>query len=57
MMKNPSAKAGDTGSILGSGRSPEEGNGNPPSILVWRILWIKEPGGLQTIVSQKVGPD
>ena len=30
--KNPPAKAGDTkelGSILGLGRSPEEGNGNP----------------------------
>ena len=32
MVKNPPAKAGDTGdmgSILGSGRSPEEGNGSP----------------------------
>ena len=31
-MKNPPAKAGDgrdTGSVSGSGRSPEEGNGNP----------------------------
>ena len=27
--KNPPANAGDTGSIAGSGRSPEEGNGNP----------------------------
>ena len=32
MVKNPQAKAGDTrdvGSIAGSGRSPEGGNGNP----------------------------
>ena len=29
MVKNPPANAGDMGSILGSGRSPEEGNGNP----------------------------
>ena len=29
MVKNPSANAGDTGSITGSGRSPGEGNGNP----------------------------
>ena len=29
VIKNPSANAGDTGSIPGSGRSPEEGNGNP----------------------------
>ena len=28
-VKNPSASAGDLGSIPGSGRSPEEGNGNP----------------------------
>ena len=29
MVKNPPAKAGDAGSIPGSGRSPGEGNGNP----------------------------
>ena len=32
MVKNPPATVGDTedmGSIPGSGRSPEEGNGNP----------------------------
>ena len=28
MVKNPPAKAGDTGSIPGLGRSPGEGNGN-----------------------------
>ena len=28
-VKNPPANAGDTGSILGSGRSPGEENGNP----------------------------
>ena len=28
-VKNPSASAGDTGSIPGSGRSPGEGSGNP----------------------------
>ena len=28
--KNPPANAGDAGSIPGSGRSPGEGNGNPP---------------------------
>ena len=25
------------------------------SILAWRILWIEEPGGLQSIGLQKVG--
>ena len=29
MVKNPPVNAGDTGSIPGSGRSPEEGKGNP----------------------------
>ena len=30
MVKNLPASGGDAGSIPGSGRSPEEGNGNPP---------------------------
>ena len=38
------------GSILGSGRSPGEGNDN---ILAWEILGTKEPGGLQSMGSQK----
>ena len=25
------------------------------SILAWRILWTEEPGGLQSMVSQRVG--
>ena len=29
VVKNPPANAGDVGVILGSGRSPGEGNGNP----------------------------
>ena len=29
VVKNPLANAGDASSILGSGRSPGEGNGNP----------------------------
>ena len=29
MVKNPSVKAGDSGSIPGLGKSPGEGNGNP----------------------------
>ena len=38
--------AGDASSIPGSGRSPGEGNGNPSSILAWRVPWEEEPGGL-----------
>ena len=40
VVKNLPANAGDTrdmGSIPGSGRSPGEGNGNPPSFLAWKI--------------------
>ena len=54
VIKNLPAKEGDlrnTGSILGSGRSPgrrqdnggEQGNtGRHPSILAWRIPWTEE---------------
>ena len=44
MVKNLPAKAKDTGSIPGWGRSPGEGNGS--SSLAWEMLWTKEPGGL-----------
>ena len=53
-VKNPSASAGDMGSIPGSGRSPGEGNGNPLSILAWKIPWTEESGGLQSMGSQNI---
>ena len=34
----------DSGSIPGSGRSPEEGNGTHSNILAWRIPWTEEAG-------------
>ena len=27
------------------------------SILIWEILWTKEPGGLQSLGSQRIGLD
>ena len=27
------------------------------SLLAWRILWTEEPGGLQSVGSQRVGDD
>ena len=55
MVKNLPANAGDPGSIPGSGRSPGEGHGN---LLQYsdleKILWTEEPGGLQSIGSQRV---
>ena len=49
--------AGDLGSIPGSGRSPGEGMAIHSSNLVWRIPWTEEPGGLQSMGSQRVGHD
>ena len=33
----------------------QEGMETHSSILVWKIPWTKEPGGLQSIGSQRVG--
>ena len=35
----------------------EEGMTTHPSILAWEILWTEEPGGLQSMGSQRVGHD
>jgi len=35
----------------------EEGMATHSSILAWRIPWTEEPGGLQSMESQKVGHD
>ena len=58
VVKNLPAKAGDArdaGLFPGSGRSPRVGKGNHSSILAWKILWTEEPGGLQSMGSQRVG--
>ena len=48
--KESACNAGDLGSIPGLGRSPGEGNGNPPQwFLAWRIPWTEEPGGLKSM--------
>ena len=53
-VKASACNAGDLGSIPGSGRSPGEGNGNP---LQYSCLEnpMEEPGGLQSMGSQRVG--
>ena len=56
MVQNLPANAGDTGYvdlIPGLGRSLEKEMANHSSILSWRIPWTKEPGGLQSVGSQK----
>ena len=50
-VKNPSANAGDMGSVPELGRSPGEGNGNPLLYSCWETPWTEEPGGLQPMGS------
>ena len=60
VVENLFANAGDTGDlglIPGLGRAPGEGNGNPLSILAWKIPWTEEPGGPQSMGLQTVGHD
>ena len=42
---------------LGGEESLEEGTATHSSILAWRIPWTEEPGGLQSIESQRVVQD
>ena len=48
---------GDVGLILGSERSAEKEMTIYSSISVWETLWTEEPGGLQSMGSQRVGHD
>ena len=60
VVKNPRGNARDIrdeGLIPGLGRSPGEGNGNPSSILLWRIPGTEEPERLQSMGPQRVGHD
>ena len=57
VVKNPSANEGDTrdtGSVPGSGRSSGEGNGNLLQYSCLENSMDKEPGGLQSMWSQRV---
>ena len=60
MVKNPPANAdatGDAGSIPGWEDPLEEEMATPSSILARKIPWTDEPGGLESMGSQKVGCD
>ena len=57
-VKNPPVNAGDmrdVDSILGQEDPLEKGMATHFIILAWRITWTKEPGGLQSIRSLRVG--
>ena len=47
--------AGDVSSIPGWAGSPWGGHGNPLQHSSWRSPWTEEPGGLQSLGSQRVG--
>ena len=42
---------------LGAADPLGEERKTPSSILAWKILWTEEPGGLQSVGSQRVGHD
>ena len=57
VVKNPSANAGDIRDLvqsLGWEDLLEKEMATHSSILAWRIPWTEEPGGLQTMGSQRV---
>ena len=59
-VKNLPANSGDViGAVqsLGPEDPLEEGMAVHSSILAWRIPWTEEPGGVQSIRSQRVGHD
>jgi len=53
--KESPGNAGDADLIPQLGTSPGGEHGNP--LLAWRIPWTEEPGGLQSMGSQRVRQD
>ena len=57
VVKNPPDNPGDLrdmSSTPGSDDPLEEDMATPSNIFAWRIPWTEEPGGLQSIGSQRV---
>ena len=50
----PNSGEEDVHSIPSLGRSPGGGMATHSSILLWEISWTEEPGGLQSMESQRV---
>ena len=53
--KESACNAGNLGSIPGREDPLEKGMATHSSVLFWRIPWTEEPGGLQSMVSQRGG--
>ena len=54
VVKNPSTKAGDVGSIPGQEDTLEKEMATHSSILAWEIPWTEESGWLQSMGLQRV---
>ena len=57
MIKNLPAMQETRVKSLGSEDPLEKGMATHSSILAWRIPWTEEPGGLQSVGSQRVRHD
>ena len=57
VVKNPPANAGTQVRSLGQEDPLEEEMATHSSVLSWRIPWTEEPGGLQSMGSQRVRQD
>ena len=57
LVKNPPAMWKIWVRSLGWEDPLEEGMANHSSIFAWRIPWTEEPGGLQSMGSERVGHD
>ena len=55
--KESTCGAGDLSSIPGSGDPPEKVMATHSVILAWRIPWREDPGGLQSVGSQRLRCD
>ena len=52
--KEYTCNAGDLVQSLGQEDPPEKGLATHSGILAWRIPWIEQPGGLQSMELQRV---
>ena len=57
MVKNTAAMQETQVQSLGQEDPLEKGMATHSSICAWRIPWAEEPGGLQSVVSQRAGHD
>ena len=57
MVKNPPAIQETWVPSLGREDPLEEEMATHSSMLAWRISWMEDPGGLQSMGSQRVGHD